>query len=153
MDWLQDFNWVADDSLIDCWNIGLNAGNMQPGDSVFLWTRNKAGNMEGIYGEAKVVPAPAAFTLGTRKKEYYTDSRAVDDASASGSIAVKYIRLCLGVPLLKEEIKAQVALPDIIIERNHPDGKIHPVSEEGCKIILKVLKWQTNMADIQFCRP
>ena len=84
INWLQDFNWVANDSLIDCWHIDDFVREILPGDTVFIWTGNGEGTNAGIYGEGKIIPKPDIFPLANRKREYFTNPETINSIKSVG---------------------------------------------------------------------
>jgi len=151
INWLQDFNWVADDNLVDGRYIDTYIGNVQPGDSVFVWTGDNKEHTSGIYGEGKVVPTPQEFPLTNREREYFTSSTALNNVTGLYKLAVKYGRLCLGVPLLKDEMETLGVLRTVTFGSGR-HSRIQPIPEEVCTVIVRMLRGRTNMVDIQYCR-
>ena len=151
INWLQDFNWVADDSLIDGWYIDTYIGDVQPGESVFVWIGENKEYTSGIYGEGKVVLSPQEFPLANREREYFTNSIMLKSVTGLYKLAVKSGRLWLGVPLLRDEMDTQDVLRSIIAS-NDKRRRIQPISEVACTAIVRMLRGRTNMIDIQYCR-
>jgi hypothetical protein len=151
INWLQDFNWVADNNLIDGWYIEAYTGDVQPGDTVFIWTGVDKEKTSGIYSEGKIVPAPQEFPLTKYEGQYFNNPEVMNSVTGFDTLAVKYSRLCLGVPLLKDEIEAHDILRSIMAGSGR-HGRIQPISEEACTTIARMLRGRTNMVDIQYCR-
>src|SRR5512136_484124 len=82
--WLQDFNWVADESLVDCWYIDDFVEEVKPGDTIFIWTYDGNEKAAGIYGEGRVVTIPEVFPLAEREMRYFTNPESMKSITALG---------------------------------------------------------------------
>ncbi len=144
MDWLQDYNWVSDDSLIDFWDVDCPGDKAQPGDIVYIMNGGDQDYAAGICGRAKIIAEPDIFPLAHRKKEYSIKKEEVEESDGMFRIALKYMRLCLGAPLSVDE-------PDFSAIENGLSGLFRISNEKGIAI-ERMLKGRTSTIGLPDCR-
>jgi hypothetical protein len=149
-EWLQDFNWVSDDRLIDRWHIDASVNEIRPDDIVFIWNNDEP-DKTGVIVQGKVVPLPDKFPLAEREPDYLTDKKELTRLTGLSHIAVKYTRLCLGNPITRPEFETNDILRTIlpIIDQGQ---RISKIPEAAGKQIEWLFKGRTTMIDLTYCQ-
>ncbi len=96
----------------ELWNLRQYAGEVRVGDRVYIWI---AGEEAGIYAVGTVVTSPAVMVdspLGIRQ---WTDPR--EGRLAFPRVEVRYDRVMLNRPLLKQYLRTDPILRDLTILR------------------------------------
>ena len=75
LDWLSDFNWLSDESPVDCWHISWLEKEVEPGDTVFIWKSKGESDIQGIYAKGTIEPCPEKFPLADEEKDYFVGGR------------------------------------------------------------------------------
>lgn len=144
LDWLVDFDWVRDKSLVDRWNISLYAKEVRTGDTVFIWKSKGKSDIRGIYAKGKLEPVPDLFPLEDREVDYFIGQEGRAKRSQLHSlppIAVRFTKLYVDRPLLSEAIKRVRELRGLTILAKgqvHSRG-IHKLTIEQGRIIESLL--------------
>ena len=144
-DWLRDFPWISDYALVDGWAYSGPEVKPEAGETVFIWY--STGEEEGICGQARTTAAPEGFPLAGRKTEYL--SGAQDEGQ--GRVALKYLRFCLGAPLLRGEMEQNGVKPDVTVPRNEVCRLYRLPDNEG-KALEMMLRGRTNTISLPFCK-
>jgi hypothetical protein len=111
LDWLQNFNWLNDDNLTDCWHISRYGLDVKPEDVTFIWKSKGNTNVRGIYAKSLIVPTPKKFPLMDKEREYFKgEAGKVEQERLANpnmaTIAIQYKKLYLHNPLLADDIEA-----------------------------------------------
>ena len=144
LDWLRDFDWLGDESLVDCWNISWYAKEVETGDTVFIWKSKAKSDIRGIYAKGRLEPVPEVFPLEDREVDYFIGKEGKAEKRRLDSlppIAVRFTKLYLDKPLLSETIEKVPELRDLTILGKglvHSRG-IHKLTIEQGKIIESLL--------------
>lgn len=168
LDWLRAFPWMADDRLIDVWQVPAES-KIQPGDGIFVWideagaaSRDVSGSrrdsaipeieMEtaptgaGIYASGKVAPPQQAFPPD-RKKTYFASGMSEPSGQ---TISVKYMRLFLGAPMLESDFKANPLLANMP-ELARSGDRVYELTDQQGAAIEKLIGGRTSMPDNPEC--
>ena len=138
LDWLQDFNWIKDPGLIDCWSISFFSKEVSNEDIVFIWKSKGKDKVMGIYAKGKIVPIPASFPLEDKEKLYFLDKKEMNRLESLHQIALKYTDIYVKRPLLEDLITVEPLLRDLAILSNKRHG-IHRVDHKMGSIIEDML--------------
>lgn len=141
LDWLRDFNWLGDKTLIDCWAISLFKREVNSEDIVFIWKSKAKSDIRGIYAKGKVEPLPDKFPLADREVHYFIGEKGKAEKERLDSlplIAVRYTKLYLDKPLLSDAIEKKPELHGLSILGN-PRRGIHRLDAEQGRIIESLL--------------
>jgi hypothetical protein len=149
-EWLCDFNWISDDRLVDRWHVDNYADEIIKDDIVFIWNKGEP-DKTGFISQGKVVPKPDKFLMAEHEPDYFIEKKALDNLTGLSSIAVKYIRLCLGNPLAKPEIEADSVI-NMILPMLEQTQHIIKIPEAAGKKIEWLMKGRTNLIDLTYCQ-
>ena len=144
LDWLRDFNWVEDKSLVDCWSISWYAKEVETGDTVFVWKSKAKSDIRGIYAKGRLEPVPEIFPLEDREVYYFIGERGKAEKRRLDSlspIAVRFTKLYLDKPLSSETIEKVPELCGLTILAKGPvhSRGIHSLTIEQGSIIESLL--------------
>ena len=144
LNWLRDFNWLHDESLVDCWNISWFAKEVEPEDIVFIWKSKAKSDIRGIYAKGKLGPLPEKFPLEDREVHYFIGEEGKAKKRRLDSlplIAVRYTKLYLDKPLLSDTIEKVPELRGLtILAKGHVHRRgIHRLQIEQGRIIESIL--------------
>ncbi len=117
-DWLNDFNWINDPQLIDCWHISyFYKGEVNPNeDEAFIWQSKGDSNTCGIIATAKIVANPEHFPLQDLEPKYYKGNK-LKQQKFKSTVAVQYVEI-LNKPLSKDEIEKHQELNNLTVLHN-----------------------------------
>lgn len=151
IDWLRDFAWVADDRLVDGWQVESVPGKIQPGETVYLLVGGRQDSTGGICGWGRVVPAPEVLPLQDRKADYFLDIPEEAKHAGLKSLAIKYAFLFSGSPVSGKALqdKAWLKIPAAAGGR-HP--RLYRIPDAAGKIIERLTRGEGTFGDLQFCR-
>ncbi len=141
LDWLREFNWLGDKTLVDCWSISQFAEEVKREDIVFIWKSKAKSDIRGVYAKGKVEPVPEKFPLADKEKGYFVGVRGKAEMRRLDNlpeIAVRYTDLYLDKPLLSEAIESIPELRGLTILRNWRRGICRVEVEQG-RIIESLL--------------
>jgi len=114
---------------VELWNLRQHAQAVRPGDRVYIWV---AGDDAGIYAVGTVLTPPQVMPDSTTGISHWTDPR--EGRRLVARVQVRYDRLLLNRPLLKQYLQADPILRDLTILRS-PRGTNFAVTAEQAQAL------------------
>ncbi len=141
---INHYRWL--DSMIlhrndrDTWGIRHHINKIEKGNTAFIWlTKYKVEETCGIYAVAEITRLPDKKRMEFDwAKFYWVGPKAIKRHEGSINLELKYTKLIIDKPLLKDELEA-AGLGNLLTVERYPRGIYKPLLKD-CAIIRKLVE-------------